>query len=846
MPRHVGARDALKDYHAKRSAGATPEPAGAVAAEAAAARAQIFVVQKHAARQLHYDLRLELDGVLKSWAVPKGPSRNPADKRAAILVEDHPVEYADFEGVIPEGNYGAGAMIVWDRGVWVPLEDPVEGLEKGKLLFELRGYKLRGVWTLVKMKKTERDWLLIKERDALASDPGDDWAQDSVLSGLTVEQLGSGGGPGAEIGGEAKRLGAVRRALRVADLEPMLAETADDAFTAADWVFELKYDGYRFLAGRDGDEVRLQTRNGRDATATFPEVARALAALPHERFVADGEIVVHDEAGLPSFQRLQRRAGLSRAIDVRNAAIALPATLYLFDLLGFGEHDLRGLPLLERKRLLRMMLPSAGPLRYSDHIAEQGVAFHEQVARLGLEGIVAKKAQSRYRSGRSGDWLKIHAHREADFVVVGFTEPKGARGGFGALQLAAYDGDRLVYCGTVGSGFTQKQLDETHARLLRSVRPTPPCEHAPSRAAHTWVEPALVVVVRYREVTDERLLRHPVFLRFRDDKAPRDCPLPDAARTPAHVDADEEPPLPAPADAQTEERRVRFTNLKKVFWPEDGYTKGDLVDYYRAVAPWLLPYLRDRPVVLTRYPDGIHGKSFFQKDAPGFTPGWLRTERVWSAASERELSYFVCEDEAGLLYLANSATIPLHIWSSRIGSLEQPDWCILDLDPKGAPFEDVVEVGHAVRALCDDIGLPSFAKTSGSSGLHVLVPLARQFTHDQARVLGELLARVVVDQLPAIATIERAIDQRAGKVYVDFLQNGHGKLLVAPFSVRPIPAAPVSMPLPWEEVGPSLRSDAYTIADAPARLREHGDPLRAVLLEKPDLLAALQRLAGRV
>jgi bifunctional non-homologous end joining protein LigD len=844
MPRKWGAReDALGDYHAKRSAGATPEPAGAVGSDA---RAKIFVVQKHAARQLHWDLRLELDGVLKSWAVPKGPSRNPADKRAAILVEDHPVEYADFEGVIPDGNYGAGAMIVWDRGAWVALEDPLAGLEKGKLLFELRGYKLRGVWTLVKMKKTERDWLLIKERDALVADPGDDWAQDSVLSGLTVEQLAAGEGPGAAIEAEAQRLGARQGAPGVAALEPMLAETAGAPFTSADWIFELKYDGYRFLAGRAGEVVRLQTRNGREATATFPDVARALGALPYDRFVADGEIVVHDDAGLPSFQRLQRRAGLSRAIDVRNAAVELPASMYLFDLLAFGDHDLRALPLLERKRLLRMLLPSAGPLRYSDHIAEHGVAFHEQVARLGLEGIVAKKAESRYRGGRSSDWLKIHVRRESDFVVVGFTQPKGARGGFGALQLAAYDGDRLVYCGTVGSGFTQKQLDDTHALLARAVRPTPPCEDAPLAETSTWVEPALVALVRFRELTDERLLRHPVFVRFRDDKKLRECGLPNAVGPALDGDAEYEPPVPTQATPELEARKVRFTNLKKVFWPEDGYTKGDLVDYYRAVSPWLLPYLRDRPVVLTRFPDGIHGKSFFQKDAPGYTPGWLRTERVWSEASERELSYFVCDDEPGLLYLANAGTIPLHIWSSRVGRLEQPDWCILDLDPKGAPFEHVVEVGQALRALCDDIGLPSFAKTSGSSGLHVLVPLGRQFTHDQARVLGELLARVVVDQLPAIATTERVIDQREGRVYVDYLQNGHGKLLVAPFSVRPIPRAPVSMTLSWDEVVPSLRSDAFTIADALPRLRTHGDPLQGVLTTRPDLLAALQRLASRV
>jgi bifunctional non-homologous end joining protein LigD len=842
MPKKRGSDEALRAYHAKRTAGATPEPAGVVASSG---DSRIFVVQKHAARQTHYDLRLELDGVLKSWAVPKGPSRNPVDKRAAILVEDHPVEYADFEGVIPEGNYGAGAMIVWDRGVWVALEDPVQGLDTGKLLFELRGYKLRGVWTLVKMKKTERDWLLIKERDGQVVDAGDAFAQDSVLSGLTVEELGAGAGPALWLDGEAERLGAPSRRVRAEDVPPMLAETAEAAFTSADWVFELKYDGYRFRAARDGDVVRLLTRNGRDATATFPEVARALGALPCERFIADGEIVVHDDAGLPSFQRLQRRAGLSRALDVRNAAVELPATMYLFDLPAFGRHDLRGLPLLERKRLLRRLLPSVGPLRFSDHVEEQGEALFAQVERLGLEGIIAKKAQSRYRTGRSGEWLKVPAHREDDFAVVGFTEPRGARGGFGALHLGTYEGERLVYSGTVGSGFSQRDLNATHAQLLVDTRDSPSCEGAPAADGHTWVEPRLVAVVRYKQVTDEGLLRHPVFVRFRDDKTPRECVRPTSVRPAPRLDADDEPPLAAPAIAQPE-RRIRFTNLKKVFWPEDGYTKGDMIAYYRAIAPWLLPYLRDRPVVLTRFPDGIHGKSFFQKDAPGFTPDWLRTEHMWSDASERELSYFVCDDEASLLYLANSGTIPLHIWSSRVGSLEQPDWCILDLDPKGAPLAQVVEVARALHALADDIGLPAYAKTSGSSGLHVLVPLARQFTHDQARVLGELLARVVADQLPALATLERVIDQRAGKVYIDYLQNGHGKLLVAPFSVRPIPGAPVSMPLAWDEVVPSLEMGNHTMAEAPERMRTRGDPLGPLLTERPDLLAALERLAVRV
>ena len=836
--------DALSAYRAKRKLERTPEPAGGVAG----APGRLFVVHKHAARHLHYDLRLELDGVLKSWAVPKGPSRNPADKRLAVKVEDHPIEYGDFEGVIPEGNYGAGAVIVWDRGVWVPVGDPGQGLEQGKLLFELRGYKLRGTWTLVKLKRGEKEWLLIKERDALASTDGEAFAQDSVLSGLTVEELREGRDRAAQIRAELERLGAPRKRLRVEDVAIMLAETRERAFSKPGWIFELKLDGYRMLAARENDAPRLVTRRGNDATPAFPELARALAALPFEGLVLDGEVVVLDESGRPSFQRLQNRAKLSRAPDIKHAAVEAPASLYLFDLLACEGFDLRPLPLLKRKSILARLLPRTGPLRYLEHFEKTGQALFEEVRKLGLEGIVAKKADSPYRAGRSEQWLKIRADRADDFVVVGFTRPKGSRGGFGALHLAGYVDGKLVYAGRAGSGFTAMQLQEVAAALERTRRPDPPCTGPiPTDQGHTWVEPTLVCEVRYKEWTDDGLLRQPVFVRFRDDKPVTECVIqrrgewgvvPEGAtRGPgAHRDV----PLPTPHE-------VHFSNLDKVFWPDEGYTKGDLIEYYRAIASWLLPYLRDRPVVLTRYPDGIGGKSFFQKDAPGFVPDWVRTERMWSEQARREIGYFVCEDEASLLYLINLGTIPLHVWGSRVAALERPDWCILDLDPKGAPFAHVVTVARALRKLCDDIGLPSFVKTSGSTGLHVMLPLGRQCTYEQARTLGQLLARVIVAQLPKIATVTRSVSRRGGKVYLDYVQNGHGRLLVAPFSVRPIARAPVSTPLEWREVTPKLDIRRFTIRTMPARMRKRKqDPLRAILDLKPDLVPALERLHERL
>ncbi len=857
--------DPLSAYRAKRSLDRTPEPGGLAApapapapalppapARAAAPAAWpggLFVVHMHAARRLHWDLRLEMDGVLASWAVPKGPSPNPADKRLAVHVEDHPLEYGDFEGLIPEGNYGAGAVIVWDRGVWVPLEDPHEGMKKGKLLFELRGYKLKGRWTLVKIKKGEKDWLLIKEKDGYAATDGA-LPPESVLSGLTVEELKAGQNRAAPVLKELARLKAPRRTVTAADALPMLAETREQPFSKPGWLFELKLDGYRVRAAREDGMARLLSRNGLDLAGAFPEIARAIVALPYEGFVVDGELVVPDEAGRPSFQRLQNRARVSRALEVRRAAVESPAVLYVFDLLAFGGYDVRPLPLERRKALLQQILPRVGPLKYLEHFEKDGVALYEQVVKLGLEGIVAKKADAPYRAGRSAAWLKIRADRTDDFVVVGFTRPKGSRSGFGALDLGAYEDGKLVYAGRVGSGFTAAELKAVSAQLEPRVRATPAFTGpVPHDAGHTWVEPGLLAEVRYKEWTDEGLLRQPVFVRFRDDK-----PIAEAAIRPREraergerdngADAG---PTPRAASVAPLPKDVKFSNLDKVFWPDEGYTKGDLIEYYRAISPWLLPYLKDRPLVLTRYPDGITGKSFFQKDAPGFIPEWVRTERIWSEDTQREIAYFVCDDVESLLYVINMGTIPLHIWGSRVATLEQPDWCIVDLDPKEAPFTNVVKIARATKRLCDDIALPCFVKTSGSTGLHVLVPLGQQCTYEQARTLGGLLARVIAAELPDIATVTRQVGKRGARVYLDYVQNGHGRLLVAPFSARPLPGAPVSMPLDWSEVTPKLDIRKFTIKNAPARMRKlQEDPLRAVLALAPDLVHALEQLHARV
>lgn len=845
MPSRVDQK--LARYREMRTATRTPEPFGGKGS----GRTQLFVVQKHDATRLHYDFRLELDGVLLSWAVPRGPSFDPNVKRLAMQTEDHPVEYADFEGIIPEDNYGAGAVIVWDQGRWLPLEDPREGMEKGKLLFELQGHKLRGVWTLVRTKSAKssvkgggasKEWLLIKKPDAWAGEHP--VPESSIFSGLTVEEVRDGTAKSERLCERLRELGAPEGEVDPVTTRPMLAEVRAEPFDDAAWVYELKYDGYRLMAAKEPNRARLFYRSGIDASEVFPEVRRALRLQPYGRVLLDGEVVVLDEEAKPVFNRLQQRVQLSRVSDIEQAAILHPVTYYAFDILAFESFDLRRLPLLTRKEILREVLPAAGCLRYSDHIPQQGRALYREVERMGLEGIVAKRADSVYVSRRASAWQKIRCERTDDFVVVGYKLPSGSRVGFSSLLLARFNrpGGELIFAGRVGTGFDHKLLATLRTELEAATVDSPQVGgELPQGEAYRWVIPSLVAEVRYKERTRDGLLRHPAFLRLRRDKTPADCV--DGSGSPEHDDGDDAPPVPQVAST----REVAFSNLDKVFWPEEGYTKGDLIQFYRDISPWLLPYLEDRPLVLTRYPDGIHGKSFFQKDAPNWVPDWIRTERMWSEHAQREIDYFVCDNVDTLTFLVNLGTIPLHVWSSRISNLSRPDWCILDLDPKGAPFAHVVEIALAIKDLCDSLGWESFVKTSGSSGLHVLLPLGAQCTYEQSRSLAELIARVICARLPTIATIVRQVGKRGGKVYLDYMQNGHGRLLVSPFCVRPLPGAPVSVTLRWDEVNERLRLADHTIATMLPRLRAMGeDPMRPVMELVPSLQDVLGRLANEL
>ncbi len=841
-----GEEGKLDRYYGKRSADSTPEPYG----QTSIPRPRIFVVQKHAARRTHYDLRLELNGVLESWAIPHGPSFDPAIKRLAVKVEAHPLNYADFEGVIPDGNYGAGSMIVWDRGTWLPLEDPDEGMERGNLKFELKGYKLRGKWGLVKTKGDTSQWLLIKKADAWAAPEGKrKVAQESILSGLTVEDLKQGHQRIGEIVEEIRAAGGEARAVDPRSLKVMLAETADAPFSREGWIFELKYDGYRLVCSRKDGEIRLYYRSGNDATDIYPDVVRTLTALPFENFLFDAEVVVLDDEAKPSIYRLQQRTQWQRAVDIERAAVAHPATLYVFDLLWFEGLDLRALPVVERKRVLQKLLPKAGPMRFADHIETRGEVFFREVEKLGLEGIMAKRAASRYSSGRSSDWLKMPAQKSGDFVIVGFTLPdKVTRTGFRNLHLARYLGDQLTYVGKVGSGFSEDRLIEIREQLEPLIQEERGFvgEVEKSRGGETWVwlKPRLVAEIRYLHFSEDGHLRFPVFQQIRVDKTAEDL---------LHESVPP-PPLEAPPevgelddDDAAALRSVPFTNLDKVFWQDEGYTKGDLIDYYRSVSDWLLPYIHDRPVVLTRFPDGIKGKSFYQKDAPPFVPGWVRTERMWSEHSQREIDYFVCDDLESLLYLINLGSIPIHMWMSQASHLQQPTWSLLDLDPKKASFQQVIEVANAIRALCEEIGLPSYVKTTGSTGLHILVPLGRRCTFEQSRSLAQLIGHVVVRELPDTATMTRNIASRGERVYIDWLQNRHGQLMVSPLSVRPLDGAPVSMMLEWSEVTSGLDPQGWNIDNAAERLASmHRDPMREVLAVTPDLPKVLDALKAHV
>jgi len=865
----VKASDALTRYREKRDPLSTNEPfAEPHKPSSRETRTGRFVVHLHDATRPHYDVRLQIGGTLKSFAVPRGPSLEAGDKKLAVLTEDHPLEYLEFEEVIPEGNYGAGAMIVWDVGRIRYLETSAErGLEIGKLDFELDGFKLHGRFALVATgrrkasgpnDKKANEWLLIKKQDAFAHPPGDVLVEQphSVLSGLTVADLAARERVVSELEAEAEALGAIRAPLDVSSLTPMLCAMTGAELVDEERIYELKIDGVRIIADKHARAVALRYRNGRAASSSYPEIARAVAALAPRRVVLDGEVVAFDAQGRPSFQRIAPRIHAEKPLDVRSAMTDIPVSYLVFDLLALNDFDLRALPLVSRKALLMKLVRGKGYVRALDHLEADGRPLFELCRAQRLEGVVAKRSASPYRPGprRTEDWVKLKAERDDEFVVVGFMRGKGARSALGALCVASYSGERLMYRGRVGSGLDAATLSMLEQALeARRVEAFPASGTPPEDAKGAlWVRPELVVSVRFLGFTDgegEARLRAPVYRGLRNDIAPSDCraappselvdaePAPSAAPA-AHSEAT----VHAPSNAKT---RVVISNPSKVFWPDEGYTKGDLCAYYASIAEAMLPFLHERPVVLVRYPDGIAGKHFYQWNVPPGTPDWI--ERIELIDEEEpgavKKTLFLVDSADALVHIANLGCIPLHVLAAQRGTLDQCDFLTVDFDIADRPFSDAVRLALDLRAILDDVGLVGFPKTSGQKGLHVLVPLGPGVNFDTAKLLVELLGRLITDKNPTIATMERRVNQRGSRVYVDTGQTGPSRTIVAPYSVRSHPGATVSTPIGWNELHVALDPSRFTMLTVPGRVLEVGDPFADFMAARPDVPAAVRALS---
>lgn len=813
---------ALDEYNRKRHFTTTREPRAKTAKKDSGKPE--FVVQKHAASHLHYDFRLEINGVLKSWAVPKGPSLDPSIKRLAMQVEDHPYEYRKFEGTIAKGNYGAGQVIVWDRGSFEPLaplgqKDLVAGLKTGHLSFILYGEKLKGEFTLVKnYKMADNAWLLIKKDDHFAKPRGDVLDLEySVISGNSIEDL--------KRAGSLPSLDQAKKASYPRKIKPMLATLVEQPFDNAEWLFEIKWDGYRAIGGWDGTTPQLYSRNGSDFLPTYKAIADDLRKLKHPA-IMDGEIVIVDKGGKATFSKLQNYAKKPSGRLI----------YYAFDLLWYDGHDLRDLPLIDRKQMLKQLISTNEAIEYCDHIRGRGRDFFMAVSNQGLEGMMAKKAESIYRDGyRSKLWLKVKTHKRQEVVIGGFSEPKGSRKSIGALLTGVYENGELIYSGRVGSGIPSSFLPDLRRQLDKLENRSSPFlqKIKPNGEVH-WVEPKLVAEVSFSEWTRAGHMRQPIFEGMRTDKNPQDI-----RKQLPQVNSSDRTKTQAKAAVD----RVSFTHLEKRFWPELGISKGDLVDYYKNVQDTMLPYLLDRPCNLLRHPNGPKGKSFYQKDMQSLKlPKWAKTVSVYSESNQKKIEYFVINCPDSLFYLVQLGCIEINPWSSRRGSLDSPDWAVIDLDPEGVEFTRVVEVALEVKKVCDNLKVPSYAKTSGQTGIHIFIPTGAKYSYPQVRQFSELIAHLTHQTTGPLTSLIRSPAKRQHKIYLDYLQNRESQTLVAPYSVRPSAEATVSAPLKWEEVNYNLRPQDFTLKTMPARLKEVGDLWKPVLEPGVDIRAVLKQL----
>jgi bifunctional non-homologous end joining protein LigD len=835
-----------------------------------------FVVQKHRATRLHYDFRLAINGTLKSWAVPKGPSQSHGDKRLAVHVEDHPLDYANFEGKIPEGNYGAGTVMVWDRGTF-HLEgnpDALKQLEKGEIKFSLNGEKLRGSFVLVKLKQSEKgnEWLMIKHKDAAEDSSWNiDEHDGSALTGRTIEEIKEELPPKRKptlI--QASELQGARKAAMPARLEPMLATPADRPFSDPNWLFEIKWDGVRALARIENGDLALRSRNAIDITKRYPELACLPSALAARQAIIDGEIVALDAQGHSSFERLQERMHVRAPSE--NLAAQIPAVYFAFDLLYCDGYDLREAPLLERKQLLQRLLFTSERFRYADHQLEHGKELFALAEQNGLEGIVAKRADSPYVSDRSAYWVKLKSTKTVDAVVGGWTEARTPALPFGSLLLGLYQGKELRFIGHVGSGFDAKKLKDLSSRLKELAASASPFDAVPgTNEKPSWVSPALVARVKFSGWTQERALRHPVFIALREDARPTDCQwenevaaatLPAAAptvvrapeivgrvlNTKAQIEAELFKGRSETATIELDGKRLRLSNLNKVYFPESGVTKRNLLAYYYRMADFILPFLRNRALVLRRYPDGIKGQAFFQKDLREGVPEWFTTVPIDSEKKGEPIHYATANDRASLLFLTGLGCIDHNPWSNRYDDFDHPDYFFFDLDPSdGTEFSVVVTIAGALHEKLEELRLAHFVKTSGATGIHIYIPVEPVYTYEQLRTFGEIIARTVTAEHPNLVTSERIVAKRpAGRVLIDVQQNAHGRPLAAAYSVRAFPQAPVSAPLLPRELRPSLRPETLNITTVLARLKEKGDLWADFWKRRQRLEQAIELLSKRM
>ncbi|MEO3407605.1 DNA ligase D [Mucilaginibacter sp. CAU 1740] len=886
----------LKEYVKKRDFNKTAEPK---AGKSKDKDHLIFVVQKHDASRLHYDFRLEMEGVLKSWAVPKGPSLDPKVKHLAMMVEDHPFDYLNFEGIIPKGEYGGGTVIVWDEGIYEPIE-PIKGkkaqekhllkqLASGSLKIKLHGEKLNGEFALVKTHGMgENGWLMIKHKDEFATSEDVTKKDKSVLSGKTIETMEKTSEkvwqngheedvvPDEELADEVETeespevdvqalLKAAPKSKIPANIKPMKATLVDEPFDEPGWLFEVKRDGYRAIANIQKDEVSLISRNNLPFEKYYP-INDALKKWGMNA-VLDGELLVLNDKGLSDFGAMQ---------NWRSEADG-NLVFYIFDILWYEGKNLMSLPLSLRQAILQSILP-----RDNDHIRQSkvfdanGIDFFAAAERMGLEGIIAKKADSVYTSDlRSKEWLKVKVQRRQEVVIAGFTKNEGTGKSFSALVLGVYDAKgELQFVGKVGTGFSDKLQKEMIAQFEPLITKNSPFDYEvdvdkPTRfrpkrmgAKPTWLKPELVCEVAFAEVTSDGVFRQASFKGMRTDKKAKDVVLETPVDTEETVHETENKPakktdlklepvrsterktLVNPTeDTQTKKvcgHELKFNHVTKLYWPEDKVTKGDMLNYYYKVGEYMMPYLKDRPMSLNRFPGGIHGHSFYQKNVTDKAPDWAKTfDHVTDEG--KVTKYLVGTDEASLLWMNSLGCIEINPWFSRAETPDNPDYCVIDLDPDKHTYDQVVEAARITKDILDAIDVPSYPKTSGSTGMHIYIPLEAKYIYQQSQLFANIIVKLVHKQIPDYTSLERSIAARNGKMYLDFLQNRPGATIAGPYSLRPKPGATVSMPLSWDEVKPGLTIQHFNIHNALGRLKETGDLFKGVLGEGIDLSKTIQK-----